>query len=148
MNREDRRVRNRLSQKAFRARQALRIKELEQRLENLPESESERVSQLEEHNTLLRQRLFDNHKKMESLQVSLKALIDSTAKYLDLMVSDSQNRTKKKAGRFHLSLQLTDLYLRSTRIPLAEGRKSHPRRILLLKRQRRLTSLKMRLILW
>ncbi|KIW44198.1 uncharacterized protein PV06_05226 [Exophiala oligosperma] len=88
MNREDRRVRNRLSQKAFRARQALRIKELEQRLENLPESESERVSQLEEHNTLLRQRLFDNHKKMESLQVSLKALIDSTAKYLDLMINE------------------------------------------------------------
>ncbi|KIW19414.1 hypothetical protein PV08_03709 [Exophiala spinifera] len=85
MNREDRKVRNRLSQKAFRARQAMRIKELEQRLENLPESESERVSKLEEQNTLLRQRLFDNHKKMESLQVSLKALIDSTAKYLDLM---------------------------------------------------------------
>lgn len=71
----------------------MRIKELEQRLESLPESESERVSKLEEHNTLLRQRLFDNHKKMESLQVSLKALIDSTAKYLDLMVSSSQRQT-------------------------------------------------------
>ncbi|OQU95639.1 hypothetical protein CLAIMM_01821 [Cladophialophora immunda] len=88
MNREDKRVRNRLSQKAFRARQAMRIKELEQRLESRPGSESERVSKLEECNKLLRERLFDNHKKMESLQVSLQALIDSTAKYLDLMINE------------------------------------------------------------
>ncbi len=84
---EDRKLRNRLSQKAFRARQAMRIKELEQRLETRPVSETERIAELEDRNAFLASRLFYCHKKLESLQVTIKALSDSTAEALDMVVS-------------------------------------------------------------
>ena len=87
MTNEDRKLRNRLSQKAFRARQAMRIKELEQRLETRPVSETQRISELEDRNAFLANRLFECHKKLESLQVTIKALSDSTAEALDMVVS-------------------------------------------------------------
>ncbi len=84
---ENRKLRNRLSQKAFRARQAMRIKELEERLDSRPLSETGRVAELEDRNMLLRDQLLDCHKKLESLQVTLKALADSTASALGMLVS-------------------------------------------------------------
>jgi hypothetical protein len=87
MSVENRKLRNRLSQRAFRARQAMRIKELEQRLDNdnRPLSgETGRVRELEEQNTMLRNQLLACNKKLESLQITLKALAESTASVLDM----------------------------------------------------------------
>lgn len=89
MTTEDRKLRNRLSQKAFRARQAMRIKELEQRLDTRPVSETDRITELEDRNAFLANRLFDCHKKLESLQVTIKALSDATAEALDMVVRSS-----------------------------------------------------------
>ena len=84
---ENRKLRNRLSQKAFRARQSMRIKELEERLGSNPVSESKRIAELEERNKSLRDQLLECHKKLESLQVTLKALADSAATTLGMEVS-------------------------------------------------------------
>jgi len=76
---ESRKLRNRLSQQAYRARQCMRIKELEERLDNRPVSENRRVQELEEQNIALRDHLLTCHKKLESFQVTLRAISDSTA---------------------------------------------------------------------
>ncbi|PQE31865.1 transcription factor PAP1 protein [Rutstroemia sp. NJR-2017a WRK4] len=76
---ENRKLRNRLSQKAFRARQSLYIKDLEKRLEWASKPESDQNAKLEETNQTLRNQLLDCHKKLESFQVTLKALADSVA---------------------------------------------------------------------
>ncbi|CAD6448897.1 89d52f6e-f3f9-4d68-8fd5-e716f47ad544 [Sclerotinia trifoliorum] len=76
---ENRKLRNRLSQKAFRARQSLYIKDLEKKLEWASKPESDQNAKLEETNKTLRSQLLDCHKKLESFQVTLKALADSVA---------------------------------------------------------------------
>ncbi|KAB8298556.1 hypothetical protein EYC80_000735 [Monilinia laxa] len=76
---ENRKLRNRLSQKAFRARQSLYIKDLEKKLEWASKPESDQNAKLEETNKTLRGQLLDCHKKLESFQVTLKALADSVA---------------------------------------------------------------------
>ncbi|TGO22913.1 hypothetical protein BPAE_0150g00060 [Botrytis paeoniae] len=76
---ENRKLRNRLSQKAFRARQSLYIKDLEKKLEWASKPESDQNAKLEETNSILRGQLLDCHKKLESFQVTLKALADSVA---------------------------------------------------------------------
>ncbi|RFU28417.1 hypothetical protein B7463_g7916, partial [Scytalidium lignicola] len=75
----NRKLRNRLSQRAFRARQSVYIKELEERLRWATKSESDLNTNLEESNKQLRLQLLDCHKKLESLQVTLKAISDSVA---------------------------------------------------------------------
>ncbi|KIW89957.1 uncharacterized protein Z519_09387 [Cladophialophora bantiana CBS 173.52] len=92
MSTEDRKLRNRLSQKAFRARQAMRIKELEDRLESRPASETDRIAELEERNAFLANRLFECHKKLESLQVTIKALSESTAEALEMVMSKDKKK--------------------------------------------------------
>ena len=96
---ENRKLRNRLSQKAFRARQAMRIKELEDRLESRPLSEAGRVAELEDRNMFLRDQLLDCHKKLESLQVTLKALAESTANALGMLVSRESIRKRYRRSR-------------------------------------------------
>ena len=84
---ESRRLRNRLSQKAYRARQCMRIRELEERLDSRPLSEKSRVHDLEQQNGFLRDQLLICHKKLESLQVTLCAISDSTASAIGMEVS-------------------------------------------------------------
>ena len=84
---ESRKLRNRLSQKAYRARQCMRIKELEEKLDSRPLSENSRVLELEKQNAFLRERLLNCHKKLESLQVTLRALSDATANAVGIEVS-------------------------------------------------------------
>ena len=81
-----RRIRNRLSQKASRERQAIYIKDLERRLEESTKSDGDRHVALEEENRSLRTLLFEGHKKLESVQATLKALSDSGAEVLRLKV--------------------------------------------------------------
>ena len=82
-----RRLRNRLSQKAHRVKQAEYIKQLEKRLEHSTETESVRNSYLKAENELLRQRFLDCYKKLGSLQASFQALTDSVGEVLQSSVS-------------------------------------------------------------
>lgn len=84
---ENRKLRNRLSQKAFRARQSIRIKELEDILATRPFSEAECIAELESRNKSLLDQLMTYHKKLESIQITLKTLTDSTAISLGMNVS-------------------------------------------------------------
>jgi hypothetical protein len=88
MNSENRKLRNRLSQQAFRARQAMRIKELEERLDQEPISDAARTAQLQDMNAILRKQLLDCHKKVCSLQISMKTLATATALALGLDAPD------------------------------------------------------------
>ncbi|OAP57217.1 hypothetical protein AYL99_07955 [Fonsecaea erecta] len=74
---EKRKLRNRLSQQAFRARQSLEINELKQRLALFSGSESDRNSRLVDENRKLRQQLWQSEKKLRSLQATLKSIIDT-----------------------------------------------------------------------
>ncbi|OAL18198.1 hypothetical protein AYO22_10975 [Fonsecaea multimorphosa] len=74
---EKRKLRNRLSQQAFRARQSLEINELKQQLALFSGSESDRNSRLVEENRRLRQQLWQSEKKLRSLQATLKGIIDT-----------------------------------------------------------------------
>lgn len=78
-------MRNRMSQRAFRARQTLRIQELEKRLDEqaLPD-ESTLVVQLQDDNARLREQLLGIHKKAQSLQISLRGLAEEAARALGL----------------------------------------------------------------
>lgn len=76
---EQRKLRNRMSQRAFRARQAMRIQELEERLEKISTP-----AELQDQNAKLRQQLLEIHKKAISIQISLKAVADSAAQALGM----------------------------------------------------------------
>ena len=91
---ESRKLRNRLSQKAFRARQAMRIKELEERLDTDPISDATLTAQLRDRNATLRNQLLDCHKKITSLQISMYALVDSTALALGFDSSEDVSRVQ------------------------------------------------------
>lgn len=91
-----------MSQKAFRARQAMRIKELEERLQARGGggrtgggSENEWVTHLQDRNAALRDQLLQCHKKFTSLQVSMKALADATALALDIEGIDEVGEIRK-----------------------------------------------------
>jgi hypothetical protein len=73
----DSKLRNRLSQQAFRARQSLEVNELRQRLGLFADSESDRNTRLAEENQRLRQRLWQSEKKLRSLQATLKEIVDT-----------------------------------------------------------------------
>jgi hypothetical protein len=81
---EKRKLRNRLSQKAFRAKQNLRIKELESRVANGPVCETQRVAELEERNKVLFAQLLSCHRKLENVQITLQSFTESTAALLGM----------------------------------------------------------------
>ncbi|USW52059.1 Putative basic-leucine zipper domain-containing protein [Septoria linicola] len=81
---EQRKLRNRMSQRAFRARQAMRIQELEERLEQTTAPDMVWATQLQDQNMKLRQQLLEVHKKAINIQISLKALADAASKALGI----------------------------------------------------------------
>lgn len=81
---EQRKLRNRMSQRAFRARQAMRIQELEERLEQTTAPDMAWATQLQDQNMKLRQQLLEVHKKAINIQISLKALADAASKALGI----------------------------------------------------------------
>ena len=99
MSSENRKLRNRLSQKAFRARQAMRIKELEDRLESEPTSDAARTAQLNDRNVILRNQLLNCHKKITRLQISMQTLAESTALALGLDTLSDVSVTTNLIGR-------------------------------------------------
>lgn len=90
-NSETRKLRNRISQKAFRARQAMRMKELEERIKSGSCTDAEWMTRLQDQNAALREQLLDCHKKVTSLQVSMQALANASAVALVMERVDSVN---------------------------------------------------------
>jgi hypothetical protein len=65
-----RKLRNRVSQQAFRRRQSEYIKQLERKAKAY-KPDNERIIELEEENTLLRESLTQCHNKLESLRTTI-----------------------------------------------------------------------------
>lgn len=78
-----RKLRNRLSQRAFRRRQAECIRELRNRVNADRRPDSERVEALQKENKILRQQLIDVQAKMSKVLASVQLLSDSVTKTLD-----------------------------------------------------------------
>ncbi|OQU97050.1 hypothetical protein CLAIMM_03053 [Cladophialophora immunda] len=72
-----RKLRNRLSQQAFRERQAMYVMELEKRLQNAQKTESARMRELEAENHALRDQLLDSRKRLRSIQAALEGVSTS-----------------------------------------------------------------------
>lgn len=84
-----RRLRNRLSQKAFRERQAAYRRDLERRLGDVGKSDNERIAELELENTRLRQALLDCRGRLEATQVTIATLSKSLGEVLGAQVGKS-----------------------------------------------------------
>ncbi|KZL77810.1 beta-eliminating lyase [Colletotrichum tofieldiae] len=89
---ERKRLRNRLSQQAFRRRQAERIRELSSRVNVDQRSDSERIEALQRENRHLRTQLVEVQTKMSRLLATLQGLNDSVSKTLDVTATnDNEN---------------------------------------------------------
>ena len=84
---DNRRARNRISQRASRERQSLYIKELENKLDRYCTSDSERTAALEKENDNLRAHLRDVHRKLCSVRTTLENISNSAAEVLGLKVA-------------------------------------------------------------
>lgn len=94
-----RKLRNRLSQRAFRRRQAECIRELKNRVNADQRSDSERVEALQKENRLLRQQLIDVQTKMSRMMASVQLLSDSVAKTLDDTASGEGDERRRDGER-------------------------------------------------
>ncbi|EXK29779.1 hypothetical protein FOXG_11708 [Fusarium oxysporum f. sp. lycopersici 4287] len=96
---ERKKLRNRLSQRAFRRRQAECIRELKNRVNADQRSDSERVEALQKENRLLRQQLIDVQTKMSRMMASVQLLSDSVAKTLDDTASGEGDERRRDGER-------------------------------------------------
>ncbi|KAG9496596.1 hypothetical protein J7337_011372 [Fusarium musae] len=96
---ERKKLRNRLSQRAFRRRQAECIRELKNRVNADQRSDSERVEALQKENKLLRQQLIDVQTKMSRMMASVQLLSDSVAKTLDDTASGEGDERQRDGER-------------------------------------------------
>lgn len=83
----NRRERNCAAQKAYRQRQTLYIRELEEKLHNVTKPENERFQHLEESNRYYQHELLEAYKKLESTRISLEAVLQSVAGALGMKVN-------------------------------------------------------------
>jgi hypothetical protein len=100
-----RRIRNRLSQRAFRERQLIYIKELEERTKTTAQTESDRNMRLSKENDDLRDILLNCRKQMLGFSCALNKLAGDIGKFFDLEtleddVMDGEN--SKDGCHFHL----------------------------------------------
>ncbi|RSL40742.1 hypothetical protein CEP53_013181 [Fusarium sp. AF-6] len=75
-------LRNRLSQRAFRRRQAEYLRHLRNRAEASQKPDNERVSELEEENGRLRAHITELQSRLEGVQVTLQIIASSSSKIL------------------------------------------------------------------
>lgn len=101
---ERRRLRNRVSQQAFRARQSLRVQELEEQLEYLKSPEAARVAQLQEQNVALRDQLLACHKKLTSFEISIQQLRKETAQVLGIESIAAVSLSGSETGEMQVTL--------------------------------------------
>lgn len=105
-----RKLRNRLSQKAFRERKTAYIKTLEQQLVNASKSDNERIILLEVENSKLRQGLLHVRWKLESEKSSLAEIVESVSSAL----ANSVRNLLSFAVRFRVWLTLDFRSLQNT----------------------------------
>lgn len=74
-----RKVRNRLSQQAFRERQAAYVRNLEKQVENIEQTNDEKVLKLEAENRELRKQLLAIRQKLESITTTLSGISKAAA---------------------------------------------------------------------
>ncbi|OGE55787.1 hypothetical protein PENARI_c004G07955 [Penicillium arizonense] len=79
---ETKKLRNRVSQQAFRRRQSEYVKQLERKAKAY-KPDNERIIELEEENNSLRESLIQCHTKLESLHTTICTLSDGIARTLD-----------------------------------------------------------------
>ncbi|OTA27918.1 hypothetical protein BTJ68_11544 [Hortaea werneckii EXF-2000] len=111
-------MRNRLSQQAFRRRQATYIQELEKRVELAGRPEDERVVSLEGENRALRKQLQTIHSRINGLRSSLDGLSLSVDEVLSTIV-DSGRCGSGAQDRYtgHKFADLSDLSCAESRAP-------------------------------
>ncbi|KAK0370444.1 hypothetical protein CLIM01_12194 [Colletotrichum limetticola] len=80
---ERKRLRNRLSQQAFRRRQAERMRELSSRVNTDQKSDNERIEELQRENRQLRAQLVNVQARMSRLLANIQGLSDSVSKTLN-----------------------------------------------------------------
>ncbi|RSL70000.1 hypothetical protein CEP54_002069 [Fusarium duplospermum] len=79
---QKRKLRNRLSQRAFRRRQAEYLRDLRNRAETSQKPDNERVAELEEENGRLRAHITELQSRLEGVQVTLQMIASSSSKIL------------------------------------------------------------------
>lgn len=93
----------------------MRMKELEDRLQNGSYSDVEWVTHLQDQNSTLREQLLECHKKFTSLQVSMKALANASALALGIESLDGVNEV---CTNDHSVLQSTNTFVKGRRVHL------------------------------
>ncbi|KAI8715710.1 BZIP domain-containing protein [Fusarium sp. LHS14.1] len=79
---QKRKLRNRLSQRAFRRRQAEYLRDLRNRAEASQKPDNERIAELEEENGRLRAHITELQSRLEGVQVTLQMIASSSSKIL------------------------------------------------------------------
>lgn len=93
----NRKERNCAAQKAYRQRQTLYVRELEEKLRSSSQSENDRVQDLEKSNRRYRHELLEAYKKLESTRISLDGVLTSIASAIGIQVGDLRRSPSSKA---------------------------------------------------
>lgn len=93
-HRDLRKLRNRLSQQAFRRRQAESIRELRSLVDANQKPDNERIEALQRENSVLRAQLVDVQNKMSRLLATVQSMSESVSKTLDEAASMSKENEK------------------------------------------------------
>lgn len=91
---DSRKLRNRLSQQAFRRRQAESIRELRSLVDANQRPDNERIEALQRENSVLRAQLVDVQNKMSRLLATVQTMSESVSKTLDEAASMSKENEK------------------------------------------------------
>ncbi|WYZ44799.1 hypothetical protein EsH8_VIII_000115 [Colletotrichum jinshuiense] len=102
---ERKRLRNRLSQQAFRRRQAERIRDLSNRVNEDQKSDGERMEALQRENRQLREQLVEVQAKMSRLLATLQGLNDSVSKTLGDTANNGDRERKNTGDKDHASFE-------------------------------------------
>lgn len=84
---EIKKLRNRLSQRAFRARQTLRMRELQRKLDSTSSSNPQESNGLKATNEALKDQLLRNQQMIQSLSLKIQELYQTNAEFLTRLVS-------------------------------------------------------------
>ncbi|KAF9875464.1 bZIP transcription [Colletotrichum karsti] len=103
---ERKRLRNRLSQQAFRRRQAERIRELSSRVNTDQKSDDERMEALQKENQQLRAQLVEVQAKLSRLVANMTGLTESVSKTLGDTASDHKDDQQETVMEDDLSFDM------------------------------------------
>ncbi|KAF7556696.1 hypothetical protein G7Z17_g1192 [Cylindrodendrum hubeiense] len=107
---ERKKRRNRLSQQAFRRRQAESIRELRSLVDANQKPDNERIEALQRENSILRAQLIDVQNKMSRLLATVQTMSDSVSKTLDETASIGQDKEKSATEPQEPSFESLDTF--------------------------------------